>query len=381
MEGIGMSVHDTPAPDDDRVEDTGNVFDSPLTRGAALKLGAATGLGMALAGAAGAGSSGAATRPFDMQALVARARAEGTLTFYSAMPPIAITALVNGFKAQYPGIDVVAQRLTSVPQATLIDAEVRSGRHRGDLAQMSDEYFMAAAGRKGWYRTPPANLPGIQKWPVTRIRGGKNKNVYLQSLAAYTVGYNNQLVRGSDIPTDWRKLANAKFKGRVMTTDPRANNNVLSFFYMLRAKYGDALLRNIANNGLQLTTSSVVGMNLVASGDMAMLAPSNYWSDIDLINKGAPVSDAIPSPTPTTGAEMWFGMIKDSPHPNAALLFFNYALSTAGQLATCGAPQRLCQSVRGVKGSLPFPKEYVAPPINAAVKNRSTILRLLNLNA
>jgi iron(III) transport system substrate-binding protein len=374
-----MSVHDTPASDDDRVEEAGDGFDSPLTRGAALKLGAATGLGFALAGTAG--SSGlAAVRPFDMAGLVARARAEGTLTFYSAMPPIAITALVNGFKARYSGIDVVTQRVTSAPQAALIDAEVRSGRHRGDLAQMSDEYFMAAAGRKGWFRTPPANLPGIARWPQTRIRGGKNKNVYLQSLAAYTVGYNNQIVRGSDIPNDWRKFANPKFKGRIMTTDPRANNNVLSFFYMLRRKYGDNLLRQIANNGLQLTTSSVVGMNLVASGDMAMLAPSNYWTDIDLINRGAPVSDAIPAPTPTTGAEMWFAMIRNSPHPNAALLFFNYAVSADGQTATCGAPQRLCQSVRGVRGSLPFPKEYVAPPINAAVKNRSTILRLLNLS-
>jgi iron(III) transport system substrate-binding protein len=377
-----MTAPDNQASENDVVDQKGgDIFDEALTRSGALRVAAVAGLGLA---AAGLGAGGVLAQrkppPLDVRSLAARARAEGTLTFYSAMPPVAITQLVNGFKAAYPGIDVVSQRLTSAPQAALIDAEVRGGRHRGDIAQMSDEFFMAAAGRQGWFRTLPANLPGIQNWPNSSIRGGKNKNVYLQSLAAYDIVYNTQLVRGADVPKDWRALANPKFRGKVMTTDPRGNNNVLAFFYMLRRKYGDGILRQIAANQLQLTSSSVVGVNLVASGDMAMLAPSNYWSNIDLINRGAPIADSSPPPSPTTGAEMWFGVIKGSPHPNAALLFANYALSAAGQRITCGRPAQLCQSMRKVPGSRAFPAEYVSPPINPAVKDRSTLLRLLNLS-
>lgn len=374
-----MSAPDHQASEGEFLDETGgDVFDSPVTRTSALKIAAATGVGLAAAGVGAGGILAQRKRPFDLRGLVARARAEGTLTFYSAMPPVAITALVNGFKAAYPGIEVVSQRLTSAPQAALIDAEVRGGRHRGDIAQMSDEFFMAAAGRQGWFRTPPANLPGLQKWPANFVRGGKNKNVFLQSLAAYDVVYNKNLVTGSDVPRDFRALGNPKFKGKVMTTDPRGNNNVLSFFYMLREKYGVALLRAIAANDLKLTSSSVVGVNLVASGDMAMLAPSNPWSNVDLVNRGAPIADS-PAPSLTTGAEMWFAAIKGSPHPNAALLFLNYALSPAGQNGTCGRPGRLCQSVRKVPGSLAFPSGYVSPPINKAVKNRNAILQALNL--
>jgi ABC-type Fe3+ transport system substrate-binding protein len=107
-----------------------------------------------------------------------------------------------------------------------------------------------------------------------------------------------------------------------------------------------------------------------------MLGPSNYWTDLALIQKGAPLQDAVPSPNPTTGAEEWFALPKNAPHPNAALLFFNYAMSVAGQFATCNA---LCQSVRHTKGTLPFPKDYESPPINPAVQNKKKILGLLNL--
>lgn len=363
----------------DRNDNQESALETRLTRARVLRLGAGSALAAGI-GAMTAGRGFAAPETTDKTApkynlakLVKAAQAEGELNFYSAMPPVAITALANAFTAQY-GIKVNVTRQVSAQLATLVVAETNSGKHVGDIVQMSDYFFMIGASQHKWFRKPPANLPGLAKWPAKYTRG--KGTVYLQSLGAYTVGYNTRLVQGSDIPTNWKKLLDPKWKGKLMTTDPRSNNNVLSFFYMLHEAFGDSFMRQLGAQDLKLTNSSVTGINSVASGDVAMLFPSNHWTDIALINQGAPIADAHPNPTPTSGAEEWFAMIKGAPHPNASLLFFNYAMSVAGQLATC---KTLCTSVRNSKGTLGYPKGYQSPPINRAVQSKTKILKFLGL--
>jgi iron(III) transport system substrate-binding protein len=371
-------------PERDGMEDEDGLFDAPMTRRHALRLGLTSGLALGAAGlAAGPGFGKTKPKPlppYNYNALIAAAKQEGQLTFYSAMPPRAISRLTAGFTAQY-GIKVNALRVVSAPQAALIVAEAH-GSKVADVVQMSDYFFMIGAAHNGWYRVPPANLPSLKGFPASYERGTikgqsvHDHTVYLQSLSPYTIGYNTQIVQGADIPTTWAHLVDPKWNGKIGTTDPRANNNVLSFMYMLWKKYGDAYMKQLGAQNLKLSASSVTGINSVASGDLAMFTPTNLWTDIDVEEKGAPVADAAPAPTPTTGAEEWMAMINGSPHPNAALLFFSYAMSGAGQVATCS---NLCISVRSSPTTLPYPPDYMSPPINRAVQNRKTILGFLNL--
>lgn len=362
------------------------IFDSQITRAGAIRLGIGSGLALGAAALA-SGSAFGASRPkkpapklprYNYNALIEAAKHEGSLTFYSAMPPRAISRLTAGFTSLY-GIKVNALRVVSAPQAALIIAEAH-GTKVADVVQMSDYFFMIGAAHNGWYRIPPANLPGIKGWPANdargTVKGQTGFTVFLQSLSPYTIGYNTQLVQGSDIPTSWAHLVDPKWKGKIGTTDPRANNNVLSFMYMLWQKYGDNFMTQLGSQNLKLAASSVTGINSVASGDLALFTPTNLWTDIDVEEKGAPVADAKPAPTPTTGAEEWMAMIQNSPHPNAALLFFSYAMSGGGQIATCAD---LCVSVRSMPNTLPYPPSYMSPPINRAVQNRSKILGFLGL--
>lgn len=372
-----------PEDADDRleVEHDDNLFSSRLTRGDVLRRGLGSGLALGIAGLAGAGRGFAASdmlgqkpKPYNLAGLVSRAKAEGTLTFYSAMPSNVIAGLAAGFTAEY-GIHVNVNRVVSAPQAALLVAETQGGKHVADVAQMSDLFWMRGADKLGFFRPPPANLPGLQKWPASAV-SGKHKSVHLQAIAAYSIQYNTNIVQGSDIPTTWGKFVNPKFKGKLLMTDPRGSTNVLAWLYLVWKAQGDSFLTGLAANDLKLTISSVTGSNLVASGDIAMQAPTSFWTDYPLMQKGAPVNDVVPPPGPTTGAEDWMAIMKGAPHPNAALLFFNYALTVPGQIATCKA---LCQSVRHVAGSLPLPKSYVTPPINLAVQNKKKILGLMNL--
>jgi iron(III) transport system substrate-binding protein len=78
----------------------------------------------------------------------------------------------------------------------------------------------------------------------------------------------------------------------------------------------------------------------------------------------------------TGGGELWTAMVANAPHPNAAKLFLNFALSEAGQLAAC---KNLCSSVVNTPGTYPFPPQYASPPIGEANTKRAELLSLVGL--
>jgi iron(III) transport system substrate-binding protein len=138
--------------------------------------------------------------------------------------------------------------------------------------------------------------------------------------------------------------------------------------------YGDSFVERLGAQDLKLVDSTTTGANSVAAGDVVMLAPSNHWSNTPLIEQGAPIVDAHPAPT--TGTEQWMGMVRNAPHPNAAQLFVNYALSPEGQTAEC---TNLCTSVLSAPGAIPLPVGYVSPPLEAADAQKADLLALLGI--
>lgn len=305
-------------------------------------------------------------------ALVAAAQKEGGLNLYSAAVPNALALLAGAFTGMY-NIPVNVTRLVSVPLQTQFTAEVEAGKPVADIVQMSDSDWMSkTATADQWFETPdPADVPSVAKWPKNYILGGQ---AYLQSLGLYDIAYNSDVVTGKDIPKTWKDVLDKKWQGKIMLVDPRSNNAQLAWMYEMDKLYGDDFLKKLGALKPQYSLSTAVGINSVASGDAAMIVPTNHWSNTPLIAAGAPIVDTYPSPT--TSAEEWMAMVKNSPHPAAAKLFLNFALSPYGQLAMC---KDLCTSVLNVPGTIPFPAKYISPPITEAVADRAHLLALLGL--
>jgi iron(III) transport system substrate-binding protein len=351
-----------------------------LTRRQALKLGMSSGVAVALAACGGTTPAASTSSPTSAQAtsdplatLVSAAKAEGTLTWYTAVPPPAITPLLKAFTDKY-GVKVDFNRQTSGTLGTLLKTEVESGKVIVDVIEMGDVVTMKRAADSGWLLNPSTSeMPSLSGWPG-KWAHVSNGATYPQAIAVYSISYNTQLV-GADVPKEWSALTNSKWRGKIILGDPRASTQFLDFFRLLHAQYGDAFLRALRDQNPQYTTSLVTGINSVGSGDAAMIGPGAHWINTDLIARGAPIADAYPLPA-MSGSEQWIGLVKNGPHPNAGKLFFNFALSQDGQLATC---KDLCSSVLNPTGTLPFPATYVSPDLDAAVARKAALLGLLGL--
>jgi iron(III) transport system substrate-binding protein len=318
-------------------------------------------------------SRAGAAAPSALDALEKAARAEGALTWYTAVPPPAIAPLVKTFTDTY-GIQVNVNRQTSGTLGTLLKAEIEGGKVVGDVIEMGDSVTMQQAADKGWLLKPSASdLPSLADWP-SKWAYLSTGATYAQSIAVYSITYNSQLV-GSDVPNDWKSLANPKWRGKLILGDPRASTQFLDYINNLFKQYGADFIRSLGDQQPQYTSSLVTGINSVASGDAALMAPGAHWINTDLIDKGAPVADAYPLPA-MSGSEQWIGLVNGAPHPNAAALFVNFALSTAGQTATC---KDLCSSVLNPPGTLQFPATYASPDLKGAVDRKDELLGLLKL--
>ena len=313
----------------------------------------------------------AAAGPSD--ALVKAAKDEGTLTWYTAVPPPAITPLVKAFTDQY-GVKVEVNRQTSGTLGTLLKSEIEGGKVIVDVIEMGDVVTMQGAADKGWLVKPaPTDVPALQSWPAKWTYTAQGAT-YPQAIAVYTITYNSQLA-GADAPKDWQSLADPKWKGKLILGDPRASTQFLDFINSLSKQYGAEFIKSIAAQQPQYTASLVTGINSVASGDAVVMAPGAHWINTDLIDKGAPLADAYPAPA-MSGSEQWIGLVKGAPHPNAAALFFNFVMSAAGQSATC---KDLCSSVINAPGTVPFPSTYASPDLPGATARKGELLGLLGI--
>ncbi len=353
-----------------------DVFDRRLTRRDALRLGLSTGLALGVAACGGSAAvAPAATIPpaaAPSSALVKAAQAEGALTFYTATALTSSAQVTGAFTGLY-GIPVNVQRLVSSPLEVRFTAEVQAGKPVADLIQLSDTAWLrATAIPKGWLVTPDTSeVPAASNWPSKYVI---NNVAYLQNTSIEGIGYNTDLVKGNDVPKHWLDLLNPKWKGSINMTDPRSNNVVLSWCYLMQQTYGDSFLQKLGAQKLQLDAGGG-GPSALAAGSVAIQIISSQTQIGTLAAAGAPVK-VTAFDEPTIGAEEWTGIVKGSPHPNAAKLFFNFALSVPGQIAAC---KELCSSVLIAPGTIRLPKQYESPPIDTAIANRSKLLGLMGL--
>jgi iron(III) transport system substrate-binding protein len=346
-----------------------------IVGGAAIVLSACSTSSSTSSPAAEGSSSSADT---GLASLISAAKKEGTLTYYSGVPQPAITPMVAAFTKEY-GVQIVVNRQVSSVLGTLMAAEQTSGKVVGDVVQMSDALTMMTAADKGWLLPAnPSEMPAQASWPTKYEYTGKGGGTtFLQSLGVYTLAYNTDLAKGSDIPNKWTDLINPKWKnGLIILNDPRASAGALAWIYDLYLKYGASFVQQFGAQNPKLTTSTATGINSVASGECAIIAPSAHWNNTALIAQGAPIADAYPSPS-MGGAEEWAGIAKGSPHPNAAKLFLNFQLTQQGQAAECKA---LCSSVIQAPGTVAFPSDYQSPNLTAAQGMKSKLLSYMNLN-
>jgi iron(III) transport system substrate-binding protein len=251
-----------------------------------------------------------------------RAEAEGKLMFYATFRAEDSKMLMDGFKQLYPKIDATFYRTTDAALMERILTESRAGQNLWDVVVTTSFYGhnLKKRGLLTAYDSPERKY----------FREGY-KDPQATWTSTYTnyaaFGYNNRAVTKTSVPKSYADLLKPEWKGQIgMDSKPYE-----WFGTMLKAmgdEKGQSFMRELAKQA-QLRSGRNLIAQLVAAGEFKG-ALTAYSQTFEILKPaGAPVDWVYLNPIfanihPT-------GIAAKAPHPNAARLFMDFALSKRGQ--------------------------------------------------
>ena len=280
---------------------------------------------MALAAAAAQADSGLATyQGADrLHRIAEAAKREGELTIYTSTPVEDMKVLTDAFERKY-GIKTKVWRASSEKVLQRAVAEARAQRFDVDAFDTNGPQLEALVREKlltpVWSPSLASLVPEArfahQSWVGTR-------------LLIFVLAYNTKLVRKTELPASYDGFADPKWKGRLGIEAEDSDWFATISTLMGEAK-AETLFRSIvAANGVSVRKGHTLLTQLVASGEVPVaLTVYNYKAE-QLKNQGAPIDwYVIP---PAIARANGVGVAARAPHPNAALLWYEFELGEEGQ--------------------------------------------------
>jgi len=280
---------------------------------------------MALAAAAAQADSGLATyQGADrLQRIAEAAKREGELTIYTSTPVEDMKVLTDAFERKY-GIKTKVWRASSEKVLQRAVAEARAQRFDVDAFDTNGPQLEALVREKlltpVWSPSLASLVPEArfahQSWVGTR-------------LLIFVLAYNTKLVRKTELPASYDGFADPKWRGRLGIEAEDSDWFATISTLMGEAK-AETLFRSIvAANGVSVRKGHTLLTQLVASGEVPVaLTVYNYKAE-QLKNQGAPIDwYVIP---PAIARANGVGVAARAPHPNAALLWYEFELGEEGQ--------------------------------------------------
>jgi iron(III) transport system substrate-binding protein len=268
---------------------------------------------------------GAVLLPLNVDAqqdLRQKAEAEGAVVFYASFNANDSKALADGFKQMYPKIDATFYRATESQLMERILTEGRAGKNLWDVVIATNFYGhnLKKRGMLAAYDSPERKhyRDGYKDADATWT------SIYT-NYAAF--GFNTRGVSKNSVPKAHADLLKPEFTGHL-GLESRAYEWFGTMVKAMGEEKGLSFMRQLAKQ-VQLRNGRTLIAQLVAAGEFKG-ALAAYSQTFEVLKPaGAPVDWVYLNPVyanihPT-------GISSKAPHPNAARLFMNFALSKRGQ--------------------------------------------------
>lgn len=285
--------------------------------------------------------------------VAAQARSEGQVVLYTSMNLKDSVPLTEAFQER-TGVKVELWRASSEKVLQRAVTEARAGRFSCDVIETNGPEMEALYREKllepfrspHFRDLPEAAFPPHRAYAATRFN-------------FFTIGYNTDLVKAHEVPRSYDDLADPRWSGRI-----GIEAGDVDWFAALVKHMGEdkglAFFRRLAEQRPQIRTGHTLMAELVASGEIPLVATIYNHNMERLKAKGAPVEwKAL---DPTFGRPNAIGLAARAPHPNAALAFADFLLSREGQEIL--KKRNRVPSSRAVKTKLnDFPFRMIDPVI------------------
>jgi len=256
--------------------------------------------------------------------LIAGARKAGIVTVYTSANTEDMAVLGDAFEKKY-GVKVRVWRASSEQVVQRGVTEARGGRFDADVFEtggaamesLHREKLLQEVKSPALSDLNPAALTSHGEWTGTRF------NVFVAA-------YNTRLVRRDELPKSYDDLLDPKWKGKLGIEADDSD-----WFGALMGQLGEErglkLFRAIVTaNGISVRKGHTLLANLIISGEVPFAITTHAYRVEQLKKKGAPVDwFALP---PVIARFEGVGVARRAPHPDAAVLFFDFMLTDAQEL-------------------------------------------------
>jgi len=305
-------------------------------------------------------------------ALIESARAEGALMIYSSSDENQSKTLLAAFEKRY-GIRGRYIRFPTGPLMQRFSTEYDARNVQADIVSVSSPLPYQQRPER-FAKVDATALPNLARWPAAEVRG--NHLIWTTEIVA--LAWNTEMLKPEEVPTRWADLADPRWKGRFLLTDPQVADNYLGWLDAVERANGVELLRRIAKQDYKITQSGASGAQMIAAGAHAFNAPTFTAFSTQLIAKKAPLKIQYMT-GPTVVSPRSIAIVADAPHPNAARLYLNWLLSDEATRLTCQiSPTSVVADPEGRAGCVPV-RDGVAMRFDVPEERRRMLARELGV--
>jgi len=258
------------------------------------------------------------------QRLLAQAKKEQKLVLYTNIGAADIEKITADFEKRY-GIRVDVWRAGPDKVLQRIVLEASANLHKFDVAHVSvpemealhRENLLQAVQSPYLKDLIPEAIPPHKEWAASFL------SVWVQA-------YNTKQVKKEQLPKTYHDLLDPRWKGKLGI---EAKNQ--EWFYTIVKDMGEEqglkfFKDLVATNGLSVRTGTALLNNLVVSGEIALALTVYNFMPEQAKQKGAAIDWFAIEPAIARANAV--GVSKQAPHPNAAVLFYDYMINDAQKL-------------------------------------------------
>jgi iron(III) transport system substrate-binding protein len=291
-------------------------------------------------------TSASAQSPADWDKIVAAAKAEGTVNFYTGLPGNPTTKKIGeAFEKKY-GIKMQVLELRATELRERIRSERVGNNATADVMHTSANQTRQISQGDGTVdKIGP--LPNGNRMRKDLQESWVDRDINIPTfLLNYAILTNSNLVK--DPIKSWKDILDPKYKGKILADDFRAIGGGSSYFSVTYEKFGKQFHEKLAQQDVAFTRDMREAERRIARGEYAIYLPwlLNYLPSL----KGLPVKAAIPEEG-VVYLPYASSILTKAPHPNAARVLIDFMLSDEGQAIY--ASEGLLPTAEGMTGKLP----------------------------